>query len=198
MLRSLSQAVYSPENEGHFGLSFAAYTHFTSPIRRYPDLLIHRAIRHALSGKANDKFIYTHEHMTAFGQHCSMAERRADEATRDAVDWLKCEYMMDKVGDEFEGIITAVTTFGIFVELVDIYIEGLVHVTALQNDYYQYDAAKHCLMGERTRTVYRLADKVRVRVMRVNLDEKKIDFDLGQEKQPSVRRSGSRRKKKKP
>lgn len=178
MLRSLRQAVYAPENLGHFGLSIEAYVHFTSPIRRYPDLLVHRAIRHAISGKPAQKFRYDHNDMLAFGENCSATERRADEATRDAVDWLKCEFMTDKVGEIFDGLITGVTGFGIFVELKDIYVEGLVHVTALSNDYYKFDPAKHRLMGERTNTIYRLADNVRVRVVRVSLDDRKIDFEL--------------------
>ena len=180
MLRSLSQAMYSPDNIGHFGLAYEAYAHFTSPIRRYPDLLVHRAIRHIFSGKKAERFAYTPEDMRVQGEHCSMTERRADEATRDAVDWLKCEYMLDKVGQSFDGIITGVTSFGIFVELNDTYVEGLVHVTALQNDYYHFDPAKHRLLGERTSQIYRLADKVRVRVARVDLDDRKIDFELDQ------------------
>jgi len=181
LLRSLRQAVYSPDNVGHFGLAYDAYAHFTSPIRRYPDLLVHRAIRHILKGKAREEFVYDHAHMLAFGEHCSTTERRADEATRDAIGWLKCEYMMDKVGEEFDGIITGVTGFGIFVELNDIYVEGLVHVTSLSNDYYHFDHAKHRLSGERTATAYRLSDKIRVKVIRVSLDEKKIDFELAKE-----------------
>lgn len=178
MLRSLKQAVYAPENLGHFGLSIQAYVHFTSPIRRYPDLLVHRAIRHAIAGKPARKFRYDHNDMVTLGESCSATERRADEATRDAVDWLKCEFMMDKVGEIFDGLITGVTGFGIFVELKDIYVEGLVHVTALSNDYYRFDPAKHRLLGERTNTIYRLADNVRVRVVRVSLDDRKIDFEL--------------------
>lgn len=204
MLRSLMQARYVPENTGHFGLALPQYLHFTSPIRRYPDLLVHRAIRHVLRGKPNksllkralgkmfagassgaaDGFRYTVADMQALGENCSTTERRADEATRDAVDWLKCEYMMDKVGDDFDGVITGVTSFGIFVELADIYVEGLVHVTALKNDYYHFDPAGHRLRGEHSGTVYRLADRVRVKVMRVDLDERKIDFELV-EAQPS-------------
>lgn len=178
LLRSLSQAVYAPDNLGHFGLAYGAYTHFTSPIRRYPDLLVHRAIRHVLSGKKPEAFRYGHEDMLVLGEHCSMTERRADEATRDAVDWLKCEYMMDKVGEEFEGIVTGVTGFGLFIELNDIYVEGLVHVTSLSNDYYHFDPAHHRLIGERSHRIYRLADKLQVRVLRVDLDERKIDFEL--------------------
>jgi ribonuclease R len=178
MLRSLKQAIYSPDNSGHFGLALDAYTHFTSPIRRYPDLLVHRAIRHILEQQPAKMFLYTKDEMASLGEHCSMTERRADEATRDAMDWLKCEYMMDKIGECFDGLVTGVTAFGIFVELSDIYVEGLVHVTALGNDYFHFDPVGHRLMGERTRKTYRLADKIRVTVVRVDLDEKKIDLEL--------------------
>lgn len=178
LLRSMNQAVYSPDNHGHFGLAYEAYTHFTSPIRRYPDLLVHRAIRHILSGQPAEEFRYGMEDMLVLGEHCSMTERRADDATRDAMDWLKCEYMMDKVGDDFDGIITSVTGFGLFIELVDIYVEGLVHVTGLGDDYFQFDPNHHRMIGERTRKIYRLGDKVRVQVARVDLDERKIDFDM--------------------
>ena len=177
LLRSLSQAIYQPKNIGHFGLAYASYTHFTSPIRRYPDLLVHRAIRHVLQTGSAKGFHYSTEQMNEFGLHCSMTERRADEATRDAVDWLKCEYMQDKVGEEFVGTVTGVTNFGVFVQLKDIYVEGLVHITALANDYYHFDAAKHRLTGERTRRQYALTDTVKIRVVRVDLDERQIDFE---------------------
>lgn len=178
LLRSMSQAVYSPDTKGHFGLALEAYTHFTSPIRRYPDLLVHRAIRHCLSGKKVGEFHYTHPDMVLLGEHCSANERRADDATRDVVSWLKCEYMMDKIGEEFDGIISAVTGFGFFVELQSIYVEGLVHIASLHNDYFDFDAGRHQLYGERTGVRYRLGDLVKVRVVRVNLDDKKIDFEL--------------------
>jgi ribonuclease R len=178
MLRSMKQAVYSPENIGHFGLALDAYAHFTSPIRRYPDLLVHRAIRHIISGRKVSKWRYSHEDMVQLGDHCSMTSRRADEATRDVSDWLKCEYMRDRVGETHQGVISGVTGFGLFVELSDIYIEGLVHVTSLKNDYYQFDATGHRLTGERTRKVYRLGDTLTVKVVRVDLDEKKIDLEL--------------------
>lgn len=180
LLRSMSQAVYSPDNIGHFGLAHEYYAHFTSPIRRYPDLLVHRAIKHALQGGKAADFNYSPAAMVALGDHCSANERRADDATRDAELWLKCEYMQDKVGETFDGIITGVTSFGIFVELNDIYVEGLVHVTALSNDYYHFEPAHHRLVGERRNLVYRLGDPVAVRVSRVNLDERKVDFDLAQ------------------
>ncbi len=178
MLRSMKQAVYSPDNVGHFGLALEAYAHFTSPIRRYPDLLVHRAIRHIVTKQKASKWHQSHEDMIQLGEHCSMTSRRADEATRDVSDWLKCEFMQDRVGEVHDGVISGVTGFGVFVELSDIYIEGLVHITALKNDYYQFDAAGHRLMGERTRKVYRLGDKVLVKVVRVNLDDKKIDLEI--------------------
>lgn len=194
MLRSLSQAVYSPENEGHFGLSYKAYTHFTSPIRRYPDLLVHRGIRSAIRSDLECKHVkrvdtakplakkgiypYDLAAMVVMGEHCSMTERRADDATRDVTDFLKCEYIRDKVGEEFEGVISAVTGFGLFVELKDVYVEGLVHVSTLQNDYYQFDAVKHRLIGERTRRSFRLGDSIWVKVIGVNLDDRKVDFEL--------------------
>ncbi len=176
LLRSLAQAMYGPENSGHFGLSLEAYTHFTSPIRRYPDLLVHRAIRHALNGGTEADYCYTGSDMQGHGDHCSMTERRADEATRDAVDWLKCEYMLDEIGAEFDGIITGVTGFGLFVELDDIYVQGLVHVTTLGDDYYVFDPVKQMLYGERSGVRFRLSDRIRVRVVRVDLDERAIDF----------------------
>ena len=177
MLRSLAQAIYSPGNVGHFGLALDAYAHFTSPIRRYPDLQVHRAIRHAINGGKPADFFHPHAELVGLGEHCSMTERRADEAVRDAVEWLKCEFMLDKVGQVFEGIITAVTAFGLFVELRGVFVEGLVHVTSLRNDYYHFDPVGHRLRGERSGQVYRLGDRLTVRVARVDLDERKIDFE---------------------
>ncbi len=177
MLRSLKQAQYIEANDGHFGLAYSAYTHFTSPIRRYPDLLIHRAVGFLIDGQLIDEFAYSEDDMSRLGKHCSATERRADEATREVVAWLKCEYMQDKLGQVFRGRISAVTSFGIFVELDDIYVEGLVHVTSLKNDYYAFDAVKHRLVGERGGHVYRLGDKMSVLVARVDLDERKIDFE---------------------
>lgn len=192
MLRSLSQAVYSPDESGHFGLGFPSYTHFTSPIRRYPDLIVHRAVKSVIHGEARaadtvqpdvrDRTLaaypYDQARMVQLGEHCSMTERRADDATRDVMAWLKCEYLSDHVGDEFDGIIAAVTPFGFFVELVGVYIEGLVHVSTLSGDYYQHDAAKHRLIGERTAVSFRLGDEVRVQVARVDLEDRKIDLEL--------------------
>jgi ribonuclease R len=192
MLRSLAQAVYSPSNNGHFGLALPAYAHFTSPIRRYPDLLVHRAIRHLLEGGRASDFLYRQVDMVPLGEHCSTTERRADEASRDAVDWLKCEYMLDKVGEVFAGTVSAVTSFGLFVELDGIFVEGLIHVTVLKSDYYHFEPAHHRLVGERTRRVYRLGDRLEVRVTRVDLDERKIDFELAQAEPAREQRAGRR------
>ncbi len=193
MLRSMSQAVYSPEEEGHFGLAYAAYTHFTSPIRRYPDLLVHRAIRSLIHSDSSLKAIvrpepfaansayrypYNIEQVLSLAEHCSMTERRADDATRDVMAWLKCEYMQSEVGNDFTGTVTAVTGFGLFVELKDVYIEGLIHITALPKDYYHFEAAKQRMIGERSRQVFRLGDQLSVKVVAVNLDDRKIDFEL--------------------
>lgn len=178
LLRSLSQAVYTPDNQGHFGLAYDVYTHFTSPIRRYPDLLVHRAVKHVLKHSDVYTFPYDTAKMTYFGEHCSLTERRADDATRDATDSLKCQYLKDKVGQQFAGVITHVTGFGFFVELKDIYVEGLVHVSTLNNDYYQFDAATARLCGERTGQIFRLGDKVHVLIARVDIEQKKIDFEL--------------------
>lgn len=178
LLRSLSQAVYSPDNIGHFGLAYPEYTHFTSPIRRYPDLLLHRGIRNILQNQKRDTAEFSHNNLHAIGEHSSMMERRADEATREVMDWLKCEYIQDHVGSEFKGLITGVTAFGFFVELQDIYVEGLVHVTALKDDYYHFDPKRRYLRGERIGIIYRLGDKVIVKVIKVDLDAKQIDFEL--------------------
>lgn len=178
LLRSMSQAIYCPENKGHFGLALEAYAHFTSPIRRYPDLLVHRAINYCLEGRSPEAFGYSQNDMVLLGEHCSATERRADEATRDVVAWLKCEYMQSKLGEQFSGIISAVTSFGIFVELTGVFVEGLVHISNLDQDYFHYDPIGHRLRGENTGLTYRLGDTVDVIVARVDLDERKIDFEL--------------------
>ena len=177
MLRSLRQAVYSPDNVGHFGLAYEAYTHFTSPIRRYPDLLVHRAIKAALLGQ---QYTPAQENgdWDAIGMHCSMTERRADEADRDVENWLKCYYMQDRIGEEFEGSVSAVVPFGLFVALHDVFVEGLVHISDLGSDYFHFDDAQHALVGERTGQRYRLSDQVRVQLVRVNMEASKIDFRL--------------------
>ena len=178
LLRSMMQAVYSDNNVGHFGLAFPAYAHFTSPIRRYPDLMVHRALKHLLTSEPPEAFEYTHQHLAAMGEHCSATERRADDASRDAADTLKCEFMLDKVGESFDGVISGVNSFGIFVELNGVYVSGLVHITALDYDYFHFDPVGHRLTGDRTGRVYRLGDTVKVKVAAVNIDDRKIDFVL--------------------
>ncbi len=183
LLRSLSQAVYDPENIGHFGLALPAYTHFTSPIRRYPDLLVHRTIKSLLKKQQQNfsgiksGYSYSLDEMNSFGERCGITERRADEATRQVVSWLKCEFMVERIGQEYDGRISSVTAFGIFVRLDDIFVEGLVHVTALDNDYYHFDPVSQNLTGERSGNVLRMGDKVRIKVVEINLDERKIDFE---------------------
>jgi ribonuclease R len=175
LLRSLQQAVYSPDNEGHFGLGYDSYTHFTSPIRRYPDLLIHRCIKACLSGT---RYQPTGATWSELGVHCSQTERRADDATRDVENWLKCFFMQDKVGEIFMGTVSGVTHFGLFVTLDGLNVDGLVHVTELGNDYFHYDAVRHAMSGERGGKIYRLADRIMVKVARVDLESTKIDFVL--------------------
>jgi ribonuclease R len=206
----MQQAVYSPDNIGHFGLAYEAYAHFTSPIRRYPDLLTHRVIRAILAGtkyqpqlaadvelntalapraraiqreddKAHNRKRSHDAIWEELGLHCSANERRADEASRDVEAWLKCYFMRDKLGEEYGGMISSVTPFGIFVQLDTLFIEGLVHVTELGADYFQYDEIKNELRGERTGIRFRLSDRVRVQVSRVDLDARKIDFRLVRE-----------------
>ncbi len=189
MLRSLQQAIYSPDNVGHFGLAYESYTHFTSPIRRYPDLLVHRAIKAVLK-----KEKYQPGNWEEIGLHCSATERRADEATRDVEAWLKCYYMQDKVGEEFEGSISAVVPFGIFVALDDVFIEGLVHVSDLGRDYFHFDETNHQMVGERSGVRYRLAGRVKVQLVRVDMEQNKIDFRLAGEKFDEPKSSGKARR----
>lgn len=196
LLRSLSQAVYSPALSGHFGLALPSYTHFTSPIRRYPDTIVHRAIKHIIAGKNKEDFYLSAAELISAGEHCSTTERRADEATRDALDWLKCEYMMNQIGGTFSGIVTTVTSFGLFIELDDIYVEGLLHITALPKDYFHFDPVRHRLVGERTKRTFRLADPIRVKLDRVDLDERKIDFVLT-EPDDTLEKPKKRKKRKK-
>tara|TARA_R110001583_G_scaffold52393_6_gene162828 strand:+ start:214 stop:2751 length:2538 start_codon:yes stop_codon:yes gene_type:complete len=200
LLRSMKQAVYQDENLGHFGLALGEYSHFTSPIRRYPDLILHRAIKYLVAHKENNQlkakwtetggYHYQHTEMGELGEHCSMTERRADDATRDVADALKCEYMQDHIGDVMVGTIAAVTNFGFFVRLNDIHIDGLVHVTGLISDYYIFDAGKQTLKGERTGRTYRIGDVLEVKVLSVNLDDKKIDFELNDEAVAGQRKRG--------
>jgi ribonuclease R len=178
MLRSLMQAEYTEKNKGHFGLAYKAYTHFTSPIRRYPDLLTHRIIEHHLNHSDPNKALYSASEMHQFGIHCSTNERRAEEASRDVVSWLKCEYMEDKVGQSFTGRIVSVVHFGVFVALDDIYVEGLVHMTSLPPDYYHFEKAHQALIGTRTGKRFHLGDRLQVVVAGVSLADRKIDFTL--------------------
>ncbi len=175
LLRSLQQAVYSPDNSGHFGLGYDAYTHFTSPIRRYPDLLIHRDVKACLAGA---RYHPSGATWAELGVHCSLTERRADDATRDVENWLKCYYMQDRVGETFAGTVSGVTHFGLFVTLDGLNIDGLVHVTELGSDYFHFDPVHHALIGERSGKTYRLADRLSVKVARVDLEQTKIDFVL--------------------
>ncbi|PKM22779.1 MAG: ribonuclease R [Gammaproteobacteria bacterium HGW-Gammaproteobacteria-14] len=196
MLRSLTQAKYEAENKGHFGLAYKAYTHFTSPIRRYPDLLVHRAIRYLIrSGEGGNQVVggpgliarmrgiakkhalpYSPAQMVALGEHCSLTERRADDATRDVVQWLKCQYMQQHLGDEFDGVVSGVAAFGLFIQIGDLFIEGMVHVANLDSDYYKHDAVRHVLVGESSGQRYGLGDQVRVKVAAVNVEDRKIDL----------------------
>ena len=178
MLRSMKQAIYKAENSGHFGLALTHYAHFTSPIRRYPDLLVHRALKHIIRlGKTAD-YMYSPTQMTTMGEHCSNNERRANEATRDAEFALKCEYMLDKVGQDYDAHVTGVVAFGLFVELKEHFVEGLIHITNLPKDYYVFDPKTHQLVGENRGLQFGLNDNVRIRVARVDMDDRKIDFEL--------------------
>jgi ribonuclease R len=186
MLRSLKQAQYAVDNVGHFGLAYPVYTHFTSPIRRYPDLIVHRVLGAIIDHESDISEKFNVEHLNQLAQTCSMTERRADEATRDVLTWLKCIYMKDKLGQVFEGTISAVTSFGLFVMINDVYVEGLVHVTSLKNDYYQFDAIRHRLVGERTKQTYHLGDSIKVLIAKVDADARKIDFELVKEEDNPV------------
>ena len=182
MLRSLTHAEYSPANIGHFGLALESYAHFTSPIRRYPDLLVHRAIRHIVRGGKAGKYDYGGREMERLGTITSSHEKRAEEATRDVEAWLKCQYMEQHLGDEFDGVVTGVTNFGVFVQITDLLVDGLVHVTSLKNDYYKFDAGSQSLVGERTGRKYRLGDAMRVQVNRVDMETRRIDFRLAEKR----------------
>ncbi|MDY7025097.1 MAG: ribonuclease R [Pseudomonadota bacterium] len=211
LLRSMSQAVYQPKLEGHFGLNYTSYTHFTSPIRRYPDLLNHRAIRYAIHANLAEKNTQVVEQkpleaadwiiedtgaLLQVGEHCSMAERRADEATREVMDKLKCQFMQQHLGDEFTGVVTSVTGFGLFIELEGIYIEGLVHISSLKSDYYHFDPVQQTLEGERSKTVYGIGQSVQVMVAGVSMDDRKIDLELVGSDAPKDTSSKTRSKRK--
>jgi ribonuclease R len=223
LLRSMQQAIYTPTNSGHFGLAYDAYTHFTSPIRRYPDLLVHRVIKSILGGtryqlpvlpipgEAHAKLARRLEKgvasrvaqpnqipkktnaegmaWLAAGLHCSANERRADEASRDVEAWLKCKYMKEHLGEEYGGVVTAATSFGVFVTLDAMYVEGLVHITELGGEYYRFDEARQELRGERSGMRYAIGTRVRIQVSRVDLDGRKIDFRLIQEGEGLVSRA---------
>jgi ribonuclease R len=176
ILRSLKQARYQPSNVGHFGLALQEYAHFTSPIRRYPDLLVHRAIRWLNEKRGPKGFRYSLKEMEQLGEHTSRTERRADEATRDVAEQLKCIYLKDHVGETYDVIVASVVPFGLFVRVPELHVDGLVHVTALPRDYYHRDPTGTELRGERSGNTFRLTDKLRVRLANVNVDERKIDF----------------------
>ncbi|KJY97757.1 ribonuclease R [Pseudoalteromonas ruthenica] len=197
LLRAMKQAVYQPDNIGHFGLALPAYAHFTSPIRRYPDLVVHRAIKAILKAQGQQtsgEYEYNDDEADQLGEQCSMTERRADDATREVADWLKCEYMQDHVGMHFGGVISSVTNFGLFVRLDDLQIDGLVHIANLGDEFFHFDGAKHCLVGEHSRTVYRMGDKISVQVASVSLEERRINLALAQQEPDRY----ARRKTKKP
>jgi len=206
LLRSMTQAVYQAENKGHFGLNYPEYAHFTSPIRRYPDLLVHRLVKSVIHGREKSDLVerfgkpakqqfypYEAQEVVMFGEHCSFAERRADTAVYDVLEWIKCDYVSDRVGDIVDGVITGVAKFGLFVELIDVFVEGLVHVSTLAGDYYEYDQNSQCLVGERTKRVYGMGDSVSVQIARVDVDERKVDFELVSHSPLSSRRVSKRR-----
>lgn len=198
LLRSMKQAVYQPKNVGHFGLALGAYAHFTSPIRRYPDLLVHRALKWINEHRSPKGFPYSMAEMETLGDSCSRAERRANEAVWDVEEQLKCIFMQDRVGETFDVMIASVVPFGLFVRVPESHIDGLVHVSTLPRDYYHRDAMGTTLKGERTGRQFRLTDTLKVRLANVNLEERKIDFVLAEpDEQPAEpRRSrGSRRKR---
>ncbi|MEO1576772.1 MAG: RNB domain-containing ribonuclease, partial [Pseudomonadota bacterium] len=201
LLRSMSQAEYTPDCEGHFGLALKEYAHFTSPIRRYPDLLVHRAIAHILAKRSVKRYTYKPDDMERLGRECSVAERRAEEAVRDVESWLKCEVMLDHVGDTFEGTVVGVAEFGLFVEIQDMNIEGLVHVTSLGHDYFKLDATRTKLIGRQTGQRYELAQTLNVRVAGVSVEDRKIDFELanpGKKSKRGAKRGQSKTRDQKP
>jgi ribonuclease R len=208
LLRSMQQAVYHPENKGHFGLGYSHYTHFTSPIRRYPDLLVHRLIKSAIHSTFDcsevrrlgrpskiNFYPYEEEAVALQGEHTSFAERRADDAVYEVLDWVKCDYLSDHVGDDFDGTISAVAKFGFFVQLENVLVEGLVHVSTLVGDYYQFDRGEQCLFGERGKESFGLGDVVTVKVANVDVDERKIDLELLTHS-PIARQKSKKRKQK--
>jgi ribonuclease R len=202
MLRTMQKARYAPVNLGHFGLAASSYTHFTSPIRRYPDLVVHRALRAARHGRLTEPLREERaEDLPEIARHTSEMERRAEDAERELVQWKKVKFMADKVGDEFEGYVTGVAAFGLFVELVEHFVEGLVHVSSMADDYYRLVESGHMLRGENTHRVYRLGDRVAVQVLRVDLEARQIELgiveilDRVREGERGPRRSSARPKR---
>ena len=199
VIRSMPQAVYQPGNIGHFGLALEHYAHFTSPIRRYPDLVVHRGIRQVLQGGDPQALVDWHGAFPVLGQDCSFRERRADEATRGAIAWLKCYYMQERIGEEFEGIVSGVVDFGLFVQLEGLQVDGLLHVSALGQDYFTRDRSGYRLVGRSSGRIFKLGDRVRVRVTNVSLDERRVDFELagaaGEARRPPRTRALARRRR---
>ncbi|MFT5658424.1 MAG: ribonuclease R [Gammaproteobacteria bacterium] len=199
VLRSMLQANYSPDPKvGHFGLALKDYAHFTSPIRRYPDLLVHRGLKQWIRQGSNEGFEYDLAAMTALGESCSRYERRADDATRDASDWLKCEFLQKRIGQQYSGIVSGVTSFGLFVQLEELMIDGLVHITSLKRDYYQFDPVRHRLVGEASNRSYQLGDRLQIEIVRVDMEDKKIDFGLVASLTEGDEKRKSNKKTKKP
>jgi ribonuclease R len=195
VLRTMQKARYAPANLGHFGLAFSSYTHFTSPIRRYPDLVVHRLLRAArAAGESAERRAHLTDVLPEIARLTSERERRADEAERELLQWKKVRFMRDKVGDDFDGYITGVASFGLFVELVEHFVEGLVHVSSMADDYYRFLEPTHTLRGESLGRTYRLGDRVRVRVVRVDLDKRQIELGIVEildAARKAVRRAGA-------
>jgi ribonuclease R len=201
MLRTMQKARYDAANLGHFGLAAPSYTHFTSPIRRYPDLVVHRVLRESRQGMTEERRAELVDELPDVARHTSERERRADDAERELVQWKKVRFMADKVGEEFEGFVTGVAAFGLFVELIEHFVEGLVHVSTMADDYYRFVERAHILRGENTKKVYRLGDKIRVQVVRVDMERRQIDLgivDILDAVRESESRRGPRRSQAKP
>jgi len=201
MLRTMQKARYEPTNEGHFGLAAESYTHFTSPIRRYPDLVVHRSLREARHGMSDERREQLAEDLPDIARHTSERERRATDAERELVQWKKVRFMADKVGDEFDGYITGVAAFGLYVELIEHFVEGMVHVSTMADDYYRFVERAHILRGEHTGRVYRLGDRVRVQVIKVDMERRQVDLGLVEildKVRASERNRGARRSKAEP
>jgi ribonuclease R len=198
LLRSMKQARYSPDNVGHFGLAADLYCHFTSPIRRYPDLLVHRVLREVLRKDHLPARRRTHlqQVLPGLGEHTSQRERRAMEAEREIIDLKKCQFMEHRTGEEFAGLVSGVQPFGLFVELEDIFVEGLVHISTLADDFYHYEEDRHRMVGQNRRRIFQVGDAVRVRVVKVNLERREIDFVLAGEESREKEEGGKKKKEK--